>query len=87
MCYNEQGQGLNNQQENEHNTNPGFQRVYVHYAENCVLKEWKYLQSWEKNITPLPPYNYVDVPIYEYLEELARRGENVNAYRTIWYYY
>jgi lysine 2,3-aminomutase len=42
---------------------------------------------WEKNITPLPPYNYVDVPIYEYLEELARRGENVNAYRTIWYYY
>jgi len=42
---------------------------------------------WEKNITPLPPYNYVDVPIYEYLEELARRGESINSYRTIWYYY
>ncbi len=42
---------------------------------------------WEKNIEPVPPYNYVDVPIYDYLEELARRGENINNYRTIWYYY
>jgi lysine 2,3-aminomutase len=42
---------------------------------------------WEKNIKPMPPYNYVDVPIYGYLEELAARGEKVNDYRTIWYYY
>jgi lysine 2,3-aminomutase len=42
---------------------------------------------WEKNIRPMPPYNYVDVPIYDYLEELAARGENVRDYRTIWYYY
>jgi lysine 2,3-aminomutase len=42
---------------------------------------------WEKNITPVPPYNYVDVPIYEYLEELAARGENIRDYRTIWFYY
>jgi len=42
---------------------------------------------WEKNITPVPPYNYVDVPIYDYLEELAARGENIRDYRTIWYYY
>ena len=42
---------------------------------------------WEKNIAPVPPYNYVDVPIYEYLEELAGRGENIRDYRTIWYYY
>ncbi|MBN1356190.1 KamA family radical SAM protein [bacterium] len=42
---------------------------------------------WEKNITALPPYNYVDVPIYDYLEELAARGENIRDYRTIWYYY
>jgi lysine 2,3-aminomutase len=42
---------------------------------------------WEKNITPVPPYNYVDVPIYYYLEELAARGENIRDYRTIWYYY
>ncbi|OPX21881.1 MAG: KamA family radical SAM protein [Planctomycetales bacterium 4484_113] len=42
---------------------------------------------WEKNITPVPPYNYVDVPIYSYLEELAARGENMADYRTIWFYY
>ncbi|MBU1633164.1 KamA family radical SAM protein [bacterium] len=42
---------------------------------------------WEKNIKVIPPYNYVDVPIYDYLEELAARGENIRDYRTIWYYY
>ncbi|MBU1097365.1 MAG: KamA family radical SAM protein [Bacteroidetes bacterium] len=42
---------------------------------------------WEKNITPIPPYNYVDVPIFDYLEELAARGENIRDYRTIWFYY
>jgi len=42
---------------------------------------------WEKNIAAVPPYNYVDVPIYDYLEELASRGENIRDYRTIWFYY
>ncbi len=42
---------------------------------------------WEKNIAPIPPYNYLDVPIYDYLEELASRGENIRDYRTIWFYY
>jgi len=42
---------------------------------------------WEKNIKPIPPYNYVDMPIYDYLEELAARGENIRDYRTIWFYY
>lgn len=42
---------------------------------------------WEKNIAPIPPYNYFDVPIYDYLEELAARGENIRDYRTIWFYY
>ena len=42
---------------------------------------------WEKNISAVPPYNYVDVPIYDYLEELAARGENIRDYRTIWFYY
>ncbi len=42
---------------------------------------------WEKNISTVPPYNYVDVQIYDYLEELAARGENIRDYRTIWYYF
>lgn len=45
------------------------------------------LHPWEKNITPMPPYNYTDVPIFNYLEELAARGENLRDYRTIWFYY
>lgn len=45
------------------------------------------LHPWEKNIALVPPYNYVDVPIYDYLEELAARGENIRDYRTIWYYF
>ncbi len=42
---------------------------------------------WEKYITPIPPYNYIDVPIYDYLLRLKERGENIDDYRTIWYYY
>ncbi len=42
---------------------------------------------WEKNIKPLPPYNYTDTPILDYLEELAARGEDIRDYHTIWYYY
>jgi len=45
------------------------------------------LHPWEKNITPMPPYNYCDVPIFDYLEKLAARGEDLRDYRTIWYYY
>lgn len=53
---------------------PGGERVYEFHP-------------WEKNIAPVPPYNYVDVPIYDYLEELASLGENIRDYRTIWFYY
>jgi len=42
---------------------------------------------WEKNITLVPAYDYTDVPIYDYLQELLRRGEDIGEYRTIWYYY
>ena len=42
---------------------------------------------WEKMIHPMPAFKYVDRPIYEYLQELAERGESVRDYRTIWYYF
>jgi lysine 2,3-aminomutase len=42
---------------------------------------------WEKNITLVQPYFYVDVSIYDYLQQLAERGEDVRHYRTVWYYY
>jgi len=43
--------------------------------------------TWEKYMAPVPPYNHYDVPIYDYLKELERRGENIDDYKTIWYYY
>jgi len=42
---------------------------------------------WEKGITPMEPWPYVDNPIYEYLQELERLGEAPAAYESIWYYY
>jgi len=59
-------------------------RLVMVRPDGCRVYE---LHPWEKNISPVPPYNYVDVPIYDYLEELAARGEDIRDYRTIWYYY
>ena len=59
-------------------------RLVMIRPDGCRVYEF---HPWEKNITPVPPYNYVDVSIYEYLEELAARGENIRDYRTIWFYY
>lgn len=42
---------------------------------------------WEKNITTAPTYVYTDVPILNYLERLHERGEDVEEYRSIWYYF
>jgi lysine 2,3-aminomutase len=42
---------------------------------------------WEKGITPMEPWPYVDNPIYEYLQELERLGEDPAEYESIWYYY
>lgn len=59
-------------------------RVVMVLANGARVYEF---HPWEKNIQPTPPYNYVDVPIYDYLEELAAKGENIRDYRTIWFYY
>ncbi len=42
---------------------------------------------WEKGIAPVEPYLYKDLSIYKYLQELAKRGENIEEYKSIWYYY
>ena len=42
---------------------------------------------WEKNITTAPTYVYTDVPILGYLERLNALGEDVDEYRSIWYYF
>ena len=42
---------------------------------------------WEKGIALVEPYVYKDLSIYKYLQELAKRGENIEEYKSIWYYY
>ena len=42
---------------------------------------------WEKNITSAPTYIYTDVPILDYLMRLKARGEDLDEYHNIWYYF
>ncbi len=42
---------------------------------------------WEKGITPMKPWLYLDNSIYAYLQELERLGEDPEDYASIWYYY
>ncbi|MBA7499618.1 hypothetical protein ES704_02363 [subsurface metagenome] len=42
---------------------------------------------WEKGIASVEPYVYKDLSIYKYLQELKTRGEDIEEYKSIWYYY
>jgi lysine 2,3-aminomutase len=42
---------------------------------------------WEKNITNAPTYVYADVPILDYMMRIRDRGEDIDEYRSIWYYF
>jgi lysine 2,3-aminomutase len=42
---------------------------------------------WEKKLALASTYIYKDVPIYDYLKRLKSDGQDISAYRNIWYYY
>jgi lysine 2,3-aminomutase len=42
---------------------------------------------WEKGITPMQPWLYLDSSIQEYLQDLEQLGEDPADYASIWYYY
>jgi lysine 2,3-aminomutase len=42
---------------------------------------------WESKFELVEPYNYTDVSIYEYLRRLHEDGENIDEYKSIWYYF
>jgi lysine 2,3-aminomutase len=42
---------------------------------------------WEKNIRKVDSYIYTDISIKSYLEKLSQRGEDIEEYQSIWYYY
>lgn len=42
---------------------------------------------WEKKLALMDTYVYIDVSIHDYLVRLEALGEDLEEYRTIWYYY
>jgi len=42
---------------------------------------------WEKKLSLVDTYVYTDVSIDQYLKKLKADGENLDNYKTIWYYY
>ncbi len=42
---------------------------------------------WEKNLALAETYIDTDVSIYDYLNILEKRGENIDDYKSIWYYF
>ena len=42
---------------------------------------------WESKLAVTNDYLYTDVSIYDYLKRLHNDGEDINDYRSIWYYF
>ena len=42
---------------------------------------------WESKFAIVDDYLYTDVSIYDYLKRLDRDGENIEDYKSIWYYF
>jgi lysine 2,3-aminomutase len=42
---------------------------------------------WEKYMAPVQTYIYKDVPIHDFLKRIEGLGENIDYYKTIWYYF
>ncbi len=65
-------------------------RAEQHHSLVTILPDGSRLYEfhpWEKNLSLAPTYLHKDVPILDYLREMQRRGENVQEYRNIWYYF
>ena len=45
------------------------------------------IHPWEKKIALTDTYVETDVPVLDYLKELARRGEDLEDYKSVWYYF
>ena len=42
---------------------------------------------WEKYMVPVNTFLYKDEPIYDFLKKMEALGEDVEDYKTIWYYF
>jgi lysine 2,3-aminomutase len=67
-----------------------YVRAYQHHDFIGILPDGSRvyeLHPWEKKIALANTYIEADVPIYDYLRELDRRGEDLDDYKSIWYYF
>lgn len=65
-------------------------RAEQHHSLLTILPDGRPMYEfhpWEKNLSFVDTYVDTDVSIYDYLQELERRGENMEEYKTIWYYF
>lgn len=42
---------------------------------------------WEKYMAPVDTYIFEDEPIYDFLNRIVESGEDLDDYKTIWYYF
>lgn len=64
--------------------------AWQHHRVIAILPDGRRMyefQPWEKNIAPEEVFVEADVSLYDFLQYLKRRGENVGDYRTLWYYF
>lgn len=73
---------------------PGLGKDHLRAWQNheliAITSEGRRMYSflpWEKNIAQVKPFLYTDVSILQYLQRLEERGEDIEDYRSIWYYY
>lgn len=73
---------------------PGLGKNYVkaqqHHSLITILPNGKRVYEfhpWEKYLALTKTYLDTDVSIYDYLQELQKRGENIKDYQSIWYYF
>ncbi len=67
-----------------------YVRAQQHHALLSILPSGRRVYEfhpWEKKLSLADTFIDIDVSIYDYLHELKRRGENIEDYKTIWYYY
>jgi lysine 2,3-aminomutase len=73
---------------------PGLGKNYLramqHHSLLTILPDGRRVYEfhpWEKNLSLAETFIDIDVSIFDYLQELKRRGEKVANYKSIWYYY
>ncbi len=67
-----------------------YLRAWQHHDVISILPDGRRVYEfhpWEKKLELVDTYVHTDVSIYDYMRRLKAAGENLEHYKTIWYYY